>query len=137
MNTLPGIVSIRYARCADIQPCVMLQSIGGMTVYLGLDATDIGFYGQPKLEWDNSISEQGRIEKATLEFTSSDILPESDRLAFIVTAASGRQFLIGSLEPKYPKIEFSETLGAPDGKAAVRTYKITHTALKSVLPCVL
>ena len=137
MNTLPGIVRIQYTDCGNLQPNVMLQSIEGLTIHLGLTAMNIDFYGHPKLEWDNSISSAGRIEKSTLEFSTTDIIPEKHRLAFIVTSASGRQFLIGSLEPKYPKIEFSETLGAPDGKAALRTYKITHSGLKSVLPCVL
>ena len=135
MSTLPGIVRIQYTDCANIQPNAMLQSIGGMKIYLGLTVTDVNFYGVPKLEWDGSESSGGRFETSVLEFATSDRLPEGRRIAFVVTAASGRQVLIGTLEPRYPKVEYSETLGAPDGKAAVRTYKISHSGLKSVLDC--
>lgn len=137
MNTLPGIVSIRYTDCDNIQPHVMQQSISGSTIDVAVPSVKINFFGVPKCQWGGTISAGCRQEKATLEFATSDIIPEGRRLAFIVTVASGRQFLIGSREPKYPQVEYTETTGSPSGDAAVRTYKITHVALKSVLPCVL
>lgn len=137
MNTLPGIVSIRYTDCDNLQPHVMQQSISGATIDLAVPSVKIEFYGIPKCQWEGTLSEGCRQEKATLEFATSDILPEGRHIAFIVTVASGRQFLIGSREPRYPKIQYTETTGSPSGDAAVRTYKITHVALKSVLPCVL
>jgi hypothetical protein len=137
MNSLPGIVSIRYIECENIQPHVMQQSMSGAIIDLALPTQKINFYGIPKLEWSGSLSSGCRIEKTTLEFKTTEIIPEGRRLAFIVTGASGRQFLIGSREPKYPQIEYTESAGSPSGDAALRTYKITHVALKSVLPCVL
>lgn len=137
MNTLPGIVSIRYTDCDNIQPHVMQQSISGATIDLAVSTEKISFFGVPKCQWSGTLASGCREEKATLEFATSDILPEGRRLAFIVTVASGRQFLIGSREAKYPQIEYDETTGSPSGDAAVRTYKITHVALKSVLPCIL
>lgn len=135
MNTLPGIVSIRYTDCDNLQPHVMQQSISGAVIYLALPTVKVSFFGVPKCQWTGSLSSGCRQEKVTLEFDTTDILPEGRRLAFILTVASGRQFLIGSREPKYPQIEYTETTGSPSGDAALRTYKITHVALKSVLPC--
>lgn len=137
MNTLPGIVSICYTDCENLQAHVMQQSISGAKIDLAVHTVKIHFYGIPKCQWSGTLSSGCRQEKATLEFATSDILPEGRRIAFIVTAASGRQLLIGSREPRYPQIEYTETTGSPSGDAAVRTYKITHVALKSVLPCVL
>lgn len=137
MTTLPGIVSIRYTDCDNIQPHVMQQSISGAVIDLALPSVAVNFYGIPKCQWDGTLSSGCRQEKSTLEFATSDILPEGRRIAFIVTVASGKQYLIGSREPKYPQVEYSESTGSPSGDAAVRTYKITHIALKSVLPCVL
>ena len=137
MNTLPGIVSIRYTDCGNIQPHVMQQSISGASIDLALPAVEVKFYGIPKCQWSGTLSSGCREEKSTLEFATSDIIPEGRRLAFIVTVASGKQYLIGSREPRYPQVEYSETTGSPSGDAAVRTYKITHVALKSVLPCLL
>lgn len=137
MNTLPGIVSIRYTDCDNLQPHVMQQSISGATIDLSVPSEKINFFDVPKCQWSGTLSSGCREEKATLEFTTADILPEGRWLAFILTIASGKQYLIGSREPKYPQIEYSETTGSPSGEAAVRTYKITHIALKSVLPCIL
>lgn len=137
MNTLPGIVSIRFTECDNLQPHVMQQSISGAVIDLAVPAEKISFFGIPKCQWSGTLASGCREEKSTLEFNTSDILPEGRRIAFIVTVASGKQFLIGSREPRYPQIEYTETTGSPSGDAAVRTYKITHVALKSVLPCVL
>lgn len=136
-NTLPGIVKIQMVRCFDIQPHVMLTSICGAVVALALPAVQVKFFGQPSLKWDGSKVNGARQEKSTLEFSTTDKLPEGEWLAFVLTVASGKQYLVGAREPKYPKINYSETAGAPDGEAALRTYKITHVAQKSVLPCVL
>lgn len=124
-------------RCADIPPHLMLASICGALIALALPVVVIKFYGHPSLKWTGTIVNGGRQEQATLEFTTSDLIPEGERVAFVVTAASGRQYLIGTREPNYPVVTYSETTGAPGGEAAVRTYKITYIAQKSVLPCIL
>ena len=136
-NTLPGIVKIQMVRCSDIQPHVMYASICGALVALALPAVTIKYYGQPTLKWDGTKVNGARQEKSTLEFSTAEKLPEGEWLAFVVTVASGKQYLIGAREPKYPVINYTETTGAPDGDAALRTYKITHVAQKSVLSCVL
>lgn len=136
-NTLPGIVKIQMVRCSDIQPHVMYASISGALVALALPAVTVKFYGQPSLKWDGSIVNGSRQEKSTLEFSTTEKLPEGEWLAFVLTVASGKQYLIGAREPKYPIINYTDTAGSPDGDAALRTYKITHVAQKSVLPCVL
>lgn len=135
MNTLPGIVSIQFTDCKYLPSHIMQQALSGMPVVLAIPFVKVNFYGIPKCEWSGSLSSGCRQEKTTLEFATSDALPEGRRLAFVVTVASGRQYLIGTREPKYPQIKYSETTGSPSGDAAVRTYKITHVALQSVLPC--
>lgn len=137
MTFLPGIVSIRYTECQNIQPHVMMQSIAGAIIDIALPTTQIKFYGTPKCKWNKTIENGTPQEKLTLEFNTADIIPEGLRLAFIIKIASGRQFLIGSREPKYPQIEFEENTGSTEAEAALRTYKISHVALKSVLPCIL
>lgn len=92
--------------------------------------------GRPTLSWEGSKVNGTRQEKSTLEFSTSQPLPEGENLAFVITGAGGKQYLIGTREGKYPIINYSETTGEPGGSPAVRTYKITHIAQKSVLPCV-
>lgn len=136
-NSLPGIVKIQWVRCSDISARIMFVSLAGAVVTLALDATLVRFFGTPSLKWDGSLVNGVRLEKSTLEFATADILPDGERIAFIVTTASGRQYIIGTREPKYPQVNYSETVGSPDGDAALRTYKVTHIAQKSVLPCIL
>ena len=136
-NTVPGIVRIDVAFCSDLSRNLMFHSIAGAVIALATKTVRVSFYGVPSLKWESEPLNGVRNERSTLEFDSSMVLPEGERLAFIVTTASGRQFLIGTREPNYPVITFSESSGSPGGEAAVRHYVVSHLALKSVLPCIL
>ena len=136
MNTLPGIVKIEVVRCDQLPDNVILTAITRGVVTLVLQPQEVKFYGQPSLKWEGSLVNKAPQEKSTLEFRTPMRLRDDVRLAFIVTAASGKKYLIGSREGKYPVVTYTETTGAPDGEAALRTYKITHIARKSVLECI-
>ena len=136
MNTLPGIVKIEVVRCDQLPDNVMLTAITRGVVTLVLQPQEVKFYGQPSQKWEGSLVNKAPQEKSTLEFRTPMRLRDDVRLAFIVTAASGKKYLIGSREGKYPVVTYTETTGAPDGEAALRTYKITHIARKSVLECI-
>lgn len=109
----------------------------GVVIALAIPSENIKFFGTPSLTWSGTKVNGVREERSTLVFATSEEIPEGERFAFIVTVASGRQYIIGAREPRYPIITYTDTTGAPDGEASVRTYKITHIARKSVLPCVL
>lgn len=115
----------------------MLTAICNAPVMLSVPAQNIRFYRVPTLTWEGTKVNGARQEKSTLEFQSDELLPENIYIGFVITTTSGKQYLIGSREPKYPVITYNETTGTPDGDAALRTYKITHIAQKSVLPCFL
>lgn len=115
----------------------MLHSICGCVVAIAAPSENVEFVGRPTLSWDGSKVNGTRQEKSKLEFSTTHPIPEGVNLAFVVTAADGRQFLIGSREGRFPVIEYTETTGEPGRSASVRTYKISHIAQKSVLPCVL
>lgn len=136
-QSLPGIRKIQIVRCSDLQAGVMLHSICGCVVAIAAPSEVIEFCGRPVLSWEGSKVNGTRQEKSKLEFSTIHHLPEGENLAFVVTAADGRQFLVGSREGRFPKIEYSESTGEPGRSASVRTYKISHIAQKSVLPCVL
>lgn len=135
--SLPGITKIQIVRCSDILPGAMMHSVCGCRVAIAAPSVNVCFTGRPTLSWDGSMVNGSRQEKSTLEFATTDHLPEGENLAFVITGAGGRQYLVGTREPNYPVISYSESTGDPSGSAAVRSYKITHIAQKSVLPCVL
>lgn len=134
---LPGITKIRMIDSRDLPRGLMWQSICGCVHGLAVSSEAVEFIGRPLLKWEGVMVNGSRQEKATLEFKTHHPLPEGRSVAFVVTAADGIQYLIGTREPKYPVITYTETTGAPEGEGAVRSYKITHVAAKSVLRCVL
>lgn len=136
MRTIPGIVKIEVVRCAQLPANVMLTAITRGSVTLVLEPEEVTFYGQPTLKWEGLLVNKAPQEKSTLEFKTPHRLHDNVRIAFIVTTASGKKYLIGSREGKYPVVTYTETTGTPDGEAALRTYKITHLARKSVLECI-
>ena len=136
-HSLPGISKIHIVHCADLPPAAMLHSICGCMVTVIAPAIQVKFIGRPLLSWEGTKINGERQEKSTLEFSTLTSLPEGENLAFVLTTAGGRQYLIGTREGRFPVINYTESTGQPGGSAAVRTYKITHIALKSVLPCIL
>lgn len=135
--SLPGITKIHIIRCEYIDPGAMFHSIGGCVVAVAAPSVAVEFIGRPVLKWEGTMVNGSRQEKSTLEFSTMCQLPEGENLAFVVTAANGAQKLIGTREGRYPIVSYSESTGDLSREAAVRTYKITHIAEKSVLPCVL
>ena len=135
--SLPGITKIQIIRCNQLQPGLMMHSVCGCIVALAAPAETVEFVGRPVLKWESSIVNGGGQEKSTLEFSTLHPLPEREHLAFVLTTPAGKQYLIGTREGRYPSITYSETTGETGRSAAVRTYKVTHIGLKSVLPCVL
>ncbi|MEE0979579.1 MAG: hypothetical protein UH625_09260 [Muribaculaceae bacterium] len=136
-QTVPGIKRIQIVRCGDLPAGLMLHAICGCIVALAVPSEDIEFTGRPTLQWEGGRVNGTNQEKSKLEFTTIHPLPEGERLAFVVTGADGRQYLIGTKEGRYPKIDYSESTGEPGKSASVRSYKISHIGQKSVLPCVL
>lgn len=132
----PGIVKIEYVACKQLPRDLMLQSMTGATVTVNVTRINVPFVGLPKLSWSGS-SEKGHIqEKSTLEFMSGVEIPQG-KYAFVVTTAAGEHYLLGTREGRNPIVEYDETTGTMTGDAAVRTYKVTHIGVKSVIPCIL
>lgn len=137
-QSLPGIRRIYYTYCYSLPPRVMLTGLCGGAVVLFRDGlVPVPFAGEPVLKWDGSMENGSRVEKSTLTFRTSHALPEGVRIAFVVETFSGKSCLIGAREPNYPVVEYSETTGETAGEAAVRTYNISHIAVKSVIPVLL
>lgn len=133
--SLPGITRIQIIRCSALDAGLMHHSICGCDVVINASAVDVEFSGIPTLKWEGTMVNGTRQEKSTLEFNTIHLLPEGENLAFLVTAASDRRVLIGTKESRFPIIEYSDSTGSVTGSAAVRSYKITHVAQKSVLQC--
>lgn len=134
-NNIPGIVSIDVIPCRLLHQYITSRALAKLPCGITARGIPVKLEGKATLTWDWTKVGGLPIEASTLEFTSSTVLPEGEPLAFVITGASGKQFLIGTREPSYPVVTYTETTGSPDGEAAIRRYKVTHKGQKSVVSC--
>lgn len=135
-DTLPGITAIYAVPCRLLPDHMMLRAIAGMPIGIPTVGERVEFFDTPILTIEGTKVNGTSVETSTLEFAARKPLKDWIRMAFVVVRANGRTQVIGAKEPKYPVITYTETTGTPDGTAAVRRYKITHTAQKSAIDVV-
>ena len=105
-----------------------------VAVYAG--TTPITFYGTPSCDTVSEYENKGRLEKATLKFSTLDELPTAYPVAFVVTTANGRSYLIGAMERPFPVVKVEERTGVPGNESAVKSVTVTLSAHKSLVPCI-
>ena len=76
----------------------------------------------------------GYSEKTVLQFNTTDDLSHYPALAFVVTDAGGKSYVIGTKEAPYPIMEITQTV---DKEVHVNTVKVTFTRPKSLVPCLI
>lgn len=133
---LPGICSIEWVECEKLIPDAALHGIVGTPVPILTERHAVEFFDEPECECVTENDNGNRTDTATLKFLSGDLLPIRRHVAFVVTDANGRSFLIGAAEQPYPQVKMSIVFGAPDGDSGGFEYEITHTAIKSLVKCI-
>lgn len=133
-----GVRKIYYVAAASLPRNLMLTSIcrGAYTTFLD-SLTEIPFSGKPIFKREGTLLNGVRAEKSSLEFRSDLLLPEDKRISFVVEQVNGLCWLIGTREPNYPVVEYTDTSGDPAGDPAIRTYSITHTDIRSGIPVII
>lgn len=134
---LPGIKAIGWVDCRHLPRRVDLSAICGMTVAVLTDVHPIPFFDEPTCECKTKKDGAGYEDTATLKFLTSEKLPRSASLGFVVTDVNGQSYLIGSLEAPQPQVECNQQTGIPSGDAAGYAYEIKHVSIKSMVPCVI
>lgn len=134
----PGVRRIYAVPCASLPPHMMLSAIcGGSCTLFRRDLTPVPFAGKPTLTREGTLLNGSRAQKSVIELRTDYIVPEGVRMAFVVEQVNGQVWLIGSREPNYPVVEYTDSAGDPAGDPAVRTYRITHTDIRSGIPVIL
>lgn len=134
-QSLPGIKSIGFVDPEYLQPNVAFKSVAGIPVGVFCHINSISLCGDASCEAVSEYDMNGRSQKTTLKFNSTDELPTFFKLAFIVVDVENNAYLIGAKENPYPTIKCSKSFGSPSGEPAVYTYEIKLTALKTLIPC--
>lgn len=90
----------------------MLNAICGGLVSVLAQTTEVPFVGEAICVTTSECDNHGKVESVTLTFSSTEYVPSSMPLAFIVTDVNGNSFLIGSREKPYPTIKHDITFGS-------------------------
>ena len=135
-SSLPGIIKLSYIDCQLLPKDITLKAMAGVLVTIASAATEIPFVGIPTCETESQFDNNSQIEKTTLSFNTTEIIPTDQHLAFIIKTVQGNSFVIGTKEQPFPTIKISTTTGTPDGDPSVRKYEVTFTARKSLTPCI-
>lgn len=134
--SLPGIFKIGFLECSKLAPQLALKSIAGVPIAILTDITNIKFSGEPTCEAVSDINNNGRVEKTTLKFVTTQKIPDNLHLAFVVQCVNGENYIMGAKEPPFPIIKITKVTGTASGDVSAFSVEITHTAIKSLLPIV-
>lgn len=135
MNTLPGIIAVKYLPCRELTEDVQYKSIAGVPVAVYDKCTAVSLTTKAECEVTEEPDNNFSLQKATLTFYTVDSIPRHEPLAFVVTTVGGETYLIGMKERPYPSIKISQTTGTPDGSAAQRKVEVTFSSAKALIPC--
>ena len=132
--SLPGVTAISYMPCGSLPADLIYQALTGFPVTISSSATEIALKSIPSCEVEESPDNNTLVEKAKLSFTTLDKLPTSIPLAFMITTASGKHYILGTREKLYPTIKVTKNTSKPDAEAAVHRYEVSFTARKALIP---
>ena len=135
LTSLPSVTRIAYLPCEKLSPELLLRHKAGIPVAVFADTRTIRFFGTPTCETSTDYENRNYVEKTTLSFDSLDSIPTNTPMAFVVTTAAGKSFVISTMEGPFPVIKVKSSLGNPKNEVAVFSYTITLSAEKSLIPC--
>lgn len=135
--SLPGIFKIGFLECSNLSPQLELKAIAGVPIAILTDITDVIFSGEPTCEAVSENDNNGRIEKTSLKFFTTQKIPDDRPLAFTVQCVNGKKFLVGAKERPFPILKITTDTGTTSGNVAAYSVEITHSAIKSLLPVII
>lgn len=131
-QSLHSVKSIGYLPCSLLPDDIILKHLSGMPVGVFNSATPIGLYGDASCEAASEHDNGSSLEKTTLQFTTTDEIPASQELAFVVEDVQGKTYVIGQKETPFPMVEIDTKV---DSKENVKVVKVVFNARKSLIPC--
>ena len=88
--------------------------------------------GNASCEAESEYIGGGYFEKTSLDFTTTDEIPQSQELAFVVTDVHDKSYLIGVMEAPFPIVNITTKV---DDETNISEVKVTFQRQKSLIPC--
>lgn len=133
---LPGVKAIGWLDCDLLTAHVALRAVAGMEVPVFTAVTPIAFFGEAECSRTSKRDGAQRSESAALKFNCAEPLPVHLHLGFVVETVDGRHWLIGGAEAPFPVVDCERRAGSPSGEPAGLTYEVSHTALRTLIECI-
>jgi hypothetical protein len=134
---LPGISAIYRLDCKSLLENVALRGICNLPVPVLTALTRVEAFDEAECQCKTQRNGGSNQDTASLKFLSDTLLPQHVTIGFVVTDLNGKSFLIGAKEPPFPQIKVTRRCGSPAGDAAGYMYEVEHTAIKTLIPCVI
>lgn len=131
-QSLPSICYIGYLPCSELPPDILNKYLAGMPIAIFSVPTPIELYGDASCEAVSEYDNGSRLEKTTLQFTTTDEVPECQDLAFVVKDVQGKTYVIGQKETPFPMVEIETSVNKDEN---VKVVKVVFSARKSLIPC--
>ena len=132
-QSLPGIKAIAFLPCKLLPPNIVEKFLAGVPIGVFSTSTPIEHYGNASCEAESEYIGGGYFEKTSLDFTTTDEIPQSQELAFVVTDVHDKSYLIGVMEAPFPIVNITNKV---DDETKISEVKVTFQRQKSLIPCV-
>lgn len=138
VQILPGIRRLWQLECSRLPRYVALTDICGGAVAIMTDTLiELPVLGSSTCKVVSERVAGGWKQTASLSVIVGNAPVEKKYTAFVVEDMQGDRFLIGSREPPYPVVKPSYNCGNPSGDAAGDVLEISHTAIRTFIPCLI
>ena len=131
-QSLPGIKAIAFLPCKLLPPNIVEKFLAGVPIGVFSTSTPIEHYGNASCEAESEYIGGGYFEKTSLDFTTTDEIPRSQELGFVVTDVHVKSYLIGVKEAPFPIVNITTKV---DDETNISEVKVTFQRQKSLIPC--
>lgn len=131
-QSLPGIKAIAFLPCKLLPPNIVEKFLAGVPIGVFSTSTPIEHYGNASCEAESEYIGGGYFEKTSLDFTTTDEIPRSQELGFVVTDVHDKSYLIGVKEAPFPIVNITTKV---DDETNISEVKVTFQRQKSLIPC--
>lgn len=131
-QSLPSLLSIAYLPCSLLEPDVLEKYLAGIPIGVFAAVTPVEHFSDSSCEAEAEYNNGVTYEKTTLKFKTTDELPCSQDIAFVVKDVNGQAYLIGHQEKPFPMVGVTKTI---DQDTNIHDVKVEFSARKSLVPC--
>lgn len=138
VTPLPGVSHIGVLSAAQLPAAVQFMAMAGQWVPVLADIRWLDFQGAPTCVNRTERVGAGTRQSCTLNFRSLESMTDIPApRAYIAVTPAGRAYLIGCREQPEVVETVTQQTGTPGGEAAGLVYEITHTAVRTMVPCLI